>query len=128
VVLTCPHVSAGYLYPEEVSACVLSQLLEDAAAATGAEAISKAVITVPAYFSDEQREATITAGKPCMVWRVSTRHKVADGHLQGPQACGNPWHVQRLMTTVGSMGVCPSICVHFALRICLSTTPHARLE
>ncbi|GFR43024.1 hypothetical protein Agub_g4025, partial [Astrephomene gubernaculifera] len=32
VVLECPHVEPGYLYPEEVSAQVLSQLLADAAA------------------------------------------------------------------------------------------------
>ena len=71
MVLPCPHVDAGYLYPEEVSAQVLGQLLEDAAAAAagggggggGDVGISKAVITVPAYFNDEQREATVLAGK-----------------------------------------------------------------
>lgn len=64
VVLECPHVEPGCLYPEEVSACVLHQLLQDAAHHTGTESISKAVITVPAYFTDEQREATVTAGTP----------------------------------------------------------------
>eukprot|EP00878_Enallax_costatus_P032537 GHUV01035765.1.p1 GENE.GHUV01035765.1~~GHUV01035765.1.p1 ORF type:complete len:501 (+),score=142.98 GHUV01035765.1:78-1505(+) len=63
VVLDCPHVEPGCLYPEEVSACVLHQLLQDAAQHTGTDNITKAVITVPAYFTDEQREATITAGK-----------------------------------------------------------------
>eukprot|EP00883_Tetradesmus_obliquus_P007855 jgi/Sobl393_1/18509/SZX73966.1 len=60
-VLVCPHVEPGCLYPEEVSTCVLAQLLADAARHTGRQ-VSKAVITVPAYFSDEQREATVAAG------------------------------------------------------------------
>lgn len=54
--------SAGQLLPEEVSAHVLAKLLE-AAEEFGGEAISKAVISVPAYFDEEQREATITAGR-----------------------------------------------------------------
>jgi molecular chaperone DnaK (HSP70) len=62
-VLVCPHVEPGCLYPEEVSTCVLAQLLADAARHTGRD-VSKAVITVPAYFSDEQREATVAAGAP----------------------------------------------------------------
>lgn len=61
VVLDCPHVEPGCLYPEEVSAVVLDQLLQDAHNHTGAS-ITKAVITVPAYFNDEQREATVAAG------------------------------------------------------------------
>lgn len=62
VVLDCPHVEPGCLYPEEVSACVLSLLLQDAEQHTGGK-ITKAVISVPAYFDDNQREATILAGK-----------------------------------------------------------------
>lgn len=61
-VLACPYVEPGCLYPEEVSACIVQQLLEDAAQYTGVPAITKAVITVPAYFDDEQRDATIAAG------------------------------------------------------------------
>lgn len=49
------------IYPEEISALVLSQLLEDAAQFKG-EPITKAVISVPAYFNDQQREATVAAG------------------------------------------------------------------
>ncbi|WIA29514.1 hypothetical protein OEZ86_012015 [Tetradesmus obliquus] len=60
-VLVCSHVEPGCLYPEEVSTCVLAQLLADAARHTGRQ-VSKAVITVPAYFSDEQRQATVAAG------------------------------------------------------------------
>lgn len=49
------------IYPEEISALVLSKLLEDASAYTG-EKIGKAVISIPAYFNDEQKEATVAAG------------------------------------------------------------------
>lgn len=61
ITLACPNVSLGRLYPEEVSAQVLAQLLRDATAHLGAP-VRKAVISVPAYFDDKQREATIEAG------------------------------------------------------------------
>ena len=48
--------------PEEVSAMVLQKLVEDASATLG-QKITKAVITVPAYFNNSQREATQNAGK-----------------------------------------------------------------
>ncbi|MCK5415817.1 molecular chaperone DnaK [Candidatus Parcubacteria bacterium] len=48
--------------PEEVSAMILSKLKADAEAKTG-EKITEAVITVPAYFDDAQRQATKDAGK-----------------------------------------------------------------
>jgi molecular chaperone DnaK len=63
-VLACPFVEPGCLYPEEVSACIVQQLLEDAAQHTNVPSITKAVITVPAYFNDEQRDATVAAGEP----------------------------------------------------------------
>ncbi|GIL56890.1 hypothetical protein Vafri_12177, partial [Volvox africanus] len=62
VVFNCPRVGPGYLYPEEVSSQVISQLVSDAAAYTRGR-VTKAVIAVPAYFDDRQREATIAAGK-----------------------------------------------------------------
>jgi len=48
--------------PEEVSAQVLRKLINDASSYLGQE-VTQAVITVPAYFNDSQRQATIDAGK-----------------------------------------------------------------
>ena len=48
--------------PEEVSAFILQKLKADAEAKLG-ESVTEAVITVPAYFNDDQRQATKDAGK-----------------------------------------------------------------
>jgi molecular chaperone DnaK len=48
--------------PPEISAMILAKLKADAEAYTG-ESITQAVITVPAYFNDSQRNATKDAGK-----------------------------------------------------------------
>jgi len=53
----------GRVYaPEEISALVLRKLTEDASKFLG-ERITEAVITVPAYFNDAQRQATRDAGR-----------------------------------------------------------------
>lgn len=54
---------AGKQYtPREISALLLKYLVDCASSHLG-EAIDRAVVTVPAYFSDEQRRATVEAGK-----------------------------------------------------------------
>ena len=48
--------------PEEVSAQVLRKLADDASTYLG-DKVTQAVVTVPAYFNDSQRQATKDAGK-----------------------------------------------------------------
>lgn len=48
--------------PEEISAQVIRKLISDAKEYLGQD-VTKAVITVPAYFNDSQRQATVDAGK-----------------------------------------------------------------
>ena len=61
VKLDCPAMGKQFA-PEEISAQVLRKLIEDASKYLG-ETVTQAVITVPAYFNDSQRQATKDAGK-----------------------------------------------------------------
>eukprot|EP00434_Breviolum_minutum_P046172 symbB.v1.2.041606.t1/scaffold8398.1/size6515/1 len=61
VKIDCPVMSKKFA-PEEVSAQVLRKLSADAGKYLSA-AVQKAVVTVPAYFNDSQRQATKDAGK-----------------------------------------------------------------
>jgi molecular chaperone DnaK len=59
--IKCPALNKDFS-PEEISAQVLRKLINDAKDYLGQE-VTKAVITVPAYFNDSQRQATMDAGK-----------------------------------------------------------------
>jgi molecular chaperone DnaK len=59
--IKCPALNKDFS-PEELSAQVLRKLINDATNYLGQE-VTQAVITVPAYFNDSQRQATMDAGK-----------------------------------------------------------------
>ncbi len=61
VKIKCPRLSKDFA-PEEISAMILRKLAEEAARYLGEE-VTGAVITVPAYFNDSQRQATRDAGR-----------------------------------------------------------------
>jgi molecular chaperone DnaK len=61
VKIDCPALKKQFA-PEEISAQVLRKLVDDASQYLG-EKVTEAVVTVPAYFNDSQRQATKDAGK-----------------------------------------------------------------
>ena len=109
VQLVCDAVEGGALYPEEVSAYILAELLSSAQAYLG-RPVEKAVISVPAYFNSEQREATIEAGRLAGLETVrlircackpSYHH-----HLPDAVACTGPLcalYLEAVLALAGSM-------------------------
>jgi molecular chaperone DnaK len=61
IIIKCPRLNKEFA-PEEISAMVLRKLADDASRYLG-EPVTGAVITVPAYFNDSQRQATRDAGR-----------------------------------------------------------------
>lgn len=59
--IRCPRLQKEFA-PEEISAMILQKLVEEASRYLG-EPVTGAVITVPAYFNDSQRQATRDAGR-----------------------------------------------------------------
>ncbi|KAK3241661.1 heat shock [Cymbomonas tetramitiformis] len=74
------------LYPEEVAGEILRKILRDAEAELNEE-ITKAVIAVPAYFDDMQREATEIAGRAAGLDKVKL--------LREPQAAALAYGVRK---------------------------------
>ena len=67
--------------PPEIAAMILQKLKADAEAYLG-ETVDAAVITVPAYFNDDQRQATKDAGRIAGPGRQA-HHQRADGRVAG---------------------------------------------
>lgn len=59
----------SYISPEDISSCILQKLLMVASEFTG-HSITRAVIGVPAYFNDAQRDATVRAANACGIEKV----------------------------------------------------------
>lgn len=81
----CPALGVDLL-PEEISAEVLKKIIKDVEEALG-EPVTKAVVTVPAYFNDAQRDATSNAGYAAGLEKVKL--------LREPQAAALAYGVNR---------------------------------
>jgi len=64
-----PDKDKSYISPEDISSCILQKLLMVASEFTG-HSITRAVIGVPAYFNDAQRDATVRAANACGIEKV----------------------------------------------------------
>ena len=83
------------LLPEEISSHILAFLAERAAEETGLE-VKRAVITVPAYFNDAQRRATIRAGELAglevsRIVNEPTAASLVYDHVQMQRGNGSPY-------------------------------------
>ena len=84
--------------PQEISAMILRKLADDASKYLG-EKVTSAVITVPAYFNDSQRQATKDAGKIAGldVLRIVNEPTAAalayglEKEKNGKSSCIRPW-------------------------------------
>lgn len=75
--IRCEGSETDTIYPEEVSAHVINKLLEATTEFTGV-AVDRAVISVPAYFNEDQQEATIAAGALVSQTSPSFQRRVMD--------------------------------------------------
>ena len=87
----CVKVQGREMTPQELSAIILRDIKARAEAAVGRE-ISRAVITVPAYFDDSQRQATRDAGRiagleVCRIVNEPTAAALAYGLDRNEDAC-----------------------------------------
>jgi len=87
----CVKVNGREMTPQELSAIILRDIKARAETATGQE-ISRAVITVPAYFDDAQRQATRDAGRiagleVCRIVNEPTAAALAYGLDRSENAC-----------------------------------------
>lgn len=88
--------------PEEISGMLLKHLAQEAARVLGQE-VRRVVITVPAYFDDAQRKATIRAGELAglEVMRIINEPTAASLVYEGPTATGETGEETMLVYDLG---------------------------